>query len=677
VTVASHAAWRTVLGGRDEVLGSTIRLNGQAFTVIGVAPPGFHGTSVLDGPDFWIPLERLEGTAAGVAASFQGGRDRGRPWLSVVVARRAPGVGVAQAAARVELAGRQLDLLPEHGNGYRLQAEPLLLSARGSRGAFTQWIGLFGAVVLLVLVAACSNVAGLLAGRTLRRRRELGIRLALGESRGHLAASLLLEAVVLALAGAALALAILWLAGRLGGDAWAVRGVVLRPNAAVVATTLAIAGVSALLCGLLPALAAARPGPRSLLGDGAAPGRRFGAREVLVVLQVAICFLVLVGAALTGRTLRDLLATPLGFEPSRLIAASVDVAERGWGPEQVHAFFGEVRVRLERAPAVEHVGLAAALPMTGSEMAVELGIEIEGGPVEPPPADGDAPSGALHALGDAGLLEALGIPIIAGRGFGPQDTATSPLVALVNEAAARTLWAKGGAVGQRVRVLQTEEPVEIVGVMADARLHALDEAPRPLLLLCHVQAGRSFIGGLLQQSTTVVARASGSSEAAIASLRQVVRELLPEVPLYDVTTLEARLGRLVQAERQATMLFALSSGVALVLALLGLFAVAAQSVVERTRELGVRTACGATPRDLGALVLRRSALSALCGIALGVVAASPLGRLIEGQLRGASATAPVTWALVGALLLVSTCAVAWVPARRAARIDPVRALRRE
>jgi putative ABC transport system permease protein len=674
VAVVSRTLWQRGLGGGRDALGRTIRLNGQPFTVVGVAPPGFHGTSVLDGPDLWIPLEHFERTAAGISASFHGRRDRQQTWLDVV-ARRAPGVEPAEAAVRLDVLARQLDALPEHGNGYRLSAQPLIEGAGGgARSALARWIGLFGAVVLLVLVAACSNVAGLLAGRTLRRGRELGIRLALGESRGRLIASLLLEGAVLALLGAVLALVLLVTVGGLAGEGLTFRGVPLQPDLPAIAATLAVAAASAVAFGLLPALAAARPGPARLLGEGRSGAHRWGAREILVVVQVAICFLVLVGAALTGRTLRDLRRTPLGFDPADLLAASVDVAERGWSSDQVHGFFERVRERLDVSPAIERVGLAAALPMVGSEMTVQLSLELLD---RPPPAEGEAPAGASHALADAGLLRVLGLPVVAGRGFGPQDTTTSPLVALVNEAAEHAYWPGDRAVGRHVRLIQTEEAVEIVGVVADARLHGLEEEPAPLLLLPHAQAGRSFLGGILQPSTTVVARARGSTDAALAEVRRAVRELAPEIPLFDVTTLDARLARLVRTERQATLLFVASSGIALALSLLGLFAIAAQSVVERARELGIRTACGATPRDLRLLVLRRAALFALCGVALGVIAASPLGRLIEDRLHGASATAPTLWTLAGLLVLFLATAVSWVPARRAARVDPVRALRRE
>ncbi|HVS14184.1 MAG TPA: ABC transporter permease [Thermoanaerobaculia bacterium] len=672
IAVVSHALWRSELGGGPLALGHTIRLNGHPFTVIGVAAPEFRGTAVLDGADLWIPLEQFERTAAGISASFHGQRDRKQTWIDVV-ARRAPGVDPSAIAARLEVLGRRLDALPEHGHGYRLVAHPVIGGAGQARSALARWIGLFGAVVLLVLVAACSNVAGLLAGRTLRRHRELGVRLALGESRGLLAGSLLLEGVVLALLGGLLGLLLLAIVGRLAGEGLVFRGVPLQPGIPAILATLAVAVASSVAFGLLPALAAARPGPTRLLGERLGGGRRWGAREVLVVVQVAICFLVLVGAALTGRTLRELRRTPLGFDPDRLLAASIDVAERGWGSAEVQGFYERLRERLETSPAIDRAGLAAALPMVGSEMVVSLSVEILD---RPPPAEGEPAPGAAHALADAGLLRVLGLPLVAGRGFGPQDTASAPLVALVNEAAARTHWPEG-AVGRQVRLLQTEEPVEIVGVVADARLHELEEEPAPLLLLPHAQAGRSFLGGILQPSTTVVARASGSTDAALVEVRRAVRELAPEIPLFDVTTLDARLARLVRTERQATLLFVASSGIALALSLLGLFAIAAQSVVERARELGIRTACGATPRDQRRLVLRRTALLTLCGVGLGVIAASPLGRLIEGQLHGASATAPAIWTLAGLIVLTLACAVAWVPARRAARVDPVRALRRE
>ncbi|HVS64802.1 MAG TPA: ABC transporter permease [Thermoanaerobaculia bacterium] len=671
VAVLGDDLWRSAFGADRSVIGRSIRLNGRPFTVVGVAPRGFRGSSVLRGPDLWVPLEAYGETAAGHELQFGGARDRTQRWLTIT-ARRAPGVSLEQARARLDLVASQLDRLPEHGNGYRLHARPLVEVAVGSHGFRDRWITMFAGVVALVLIAACSNVGGLATGKLLRRLPEIAVRLTLGESRGVLVSSLIGEIVLLALAGAAVGIAAAALLGPLPslGPFGEIES---RPRLAAAAATLGISFLSALLIALIPAWRAARRDLSPLLraARSSEGGRRVGAREILVAAQVAICFLVLIGAVLTHRTVRSLRSIPLGFEPGRLVIANVDVAERRWDTATTHNFFRALVERLERDPAIENVGLVSGLPMIGSEMSTSLSFDILD--------RADVVAGeqivAHHALADVGALATLGAPIVAGRDFRETDTAGSAPVALVDEAAARAYWPGASPIGARLRLAQSEDAVEVVGVFAELRLQFLEDEPAPTLLLPHAQAERSFVGQILGPATTVLIRAREKTDPAVASLMRHVRELEPELPLFGVETLEQHLAGLIRAERMASRAFTTASVLALGLAMLGLFATAAQSVVERTRELGIRSACGASPRDLLALVLRRAIVVASAGVVLGALAAGPLGRQVQAQLREQSTVDLGLWAAIAVCLVGFAALAALMPARRAARVDPVRSLR--
>lgn len=705
--VLSHAFWHRRFGGDPAVVGRTVRLDRTAFTVVGVAAPGFAGAVVGQAPDLFVPLA-LESAVSSVPPPRWKAADRA--WL-VVLGRRRPGVGAAEIATDVSArlaetareseaavaAARVSGIMGAHER--TLDARAVVLSGARGTSAFREQAArplvLLWAGAALVLLIACVNVAGLAFARALSRERETATRVALGATRGRLVRQALTEGALLALAAAALGVAV---------ATWGARGLVallpqrdtplaldLSPDARVVGFAAAVALGAVLVVGLVPALRGARPDlvaalKRGATGAGAAGGRGPDPRAALVVIQVALSLVLLVGAGLFVRTLRNLRALDPGFAPESVLALRVAPERAGYadGPRR-HAYYQQLRARLAAVPGVRAVSVADETPLDGRRWTDDL-----------------APAGAgavyrtaeLNAVGPD-YFAALGVRRLTGRDFSEQDirnaeaadeaensaagatrprAARPPRVAVLSAIAARRLFpgqpALASVVGRRFSRgarYQDADAYEVVGVVEDARYIGLREVPTGMVYL-------PFGGG---GGTTLVVRAAGHPAALAAAARREALALDPAVPVVEARPLRARVDDDLAAER---LLAALGTGfgaLAVGLAAVGLYGVLAEGVLRRTRELGVRMALGATRAGVVRSVLRGAAGLVLPGVVAGGLAAVALSRLVARFLYGVSPVDPWSVGLAAAVVGAAALGAVAMPARRAARVSPATALRQD
>jgi predicted permease len=678
VAVLGHALWRQHFGADPGVIGSQVALNGKPVVVMGVAPEGFWGTNLSSRSEVWLPLGAYSEIAAGVPVPFSGKHDREQEWLDVV-GRLAPGVSLEQARSAFAVEAERLAAAyPKDNAELGIQVVPLteLALGPGRRPRVRAYTARLLVVTLLVLAVAVINLAGLLLARALARRREIAVRLSLGSSRGRLTRQLLIEGLVLALfggaAGAGLAKAALPLLAQIELPvSVAVREPQISGRA--LGFALVVSLVSCLVFALAPTLQALRtrvaPALRGEPPRGA--GRRLGSREVLVSAQVALALLLLAASGLMLRTLANLASIDPGFDPGRVLVLSVDLSPTRPEGSQVAGLYHDLLDRVRHLPGVEAASMASALPVMGSDLQVQLTVDLGVGSAAP----GTEPPSVFHALVGDDYFQTVGMKLLRGRSFGPGDHASAPGAVVVNQTAARRLWPGLDPLGRRLRLVQTETPFEVVGVVADAIYSNLKEEAGPVLYLAHSQAEKSFIGALLAPEMTLLVRTAGEPRQVLGAVRETVHSLDPRLPVFRASTLKELLGSTVGVERQAAALLGGLALVAAALALLGLYGALSHAVVERKKEIGVRLACGASPGRVRAMVLRRSVFLALMGMAAGLALAVPAGRFVESHLYGVEVGDPVTWIATILLLLGAALLTSASPARRAARIDPASVLR--
>ena len=654
----SSGFWQRALGSDPRVVGRRLVLNGRSMTVIGVMPRGF----VLDRTeDVYLPLDIRDDLARPETT-------RKQHWLLVIGRLRA---GVSLEAGRADLAvvaHRLAVEYPAADSGRNAIATPLHQRATGN---LRTPLLLLQAAAAIVLLIACANLMNLTLSRTIGRRQELALRAALGAGRGRIIRQLLTESLLLAVAGGALGVALAIAATR---ALLAINPGTLPPLFAVgvdrqvLGFSVLVSVAAGALFGLIPALHAMGAGVNDALKEGGrgANATRSGAgvRRVLVTAQVALAVMLLVGAGLLTRSFTGLTRVRLGFEPEHVVTAQLRVS----GPRydsipMTNAFYDAVLGEVARAPAVIAAGAATILPTQGS---VSTSMRIEGQPVD----ESRLPDMAYVAI-RGHYLEAMRIPLLAGRRFDVSDTPDGPKRVLVNETAARRYFRDGDAVGTRIRIGPNPngEWMTIVGVVGDVRSAGLDQPPVPTLYVDHAQEAWSH-------TLSVVMRAS-DARAAIDALRRAVKDVDPSLPLRNIEPMADVVGASLAARRFALGLAGSFAGLALVLATLGIYGVLAYEVSTRTREFGVRLALGATPASVVALVARRGLAWSIVGLALGIAGAVAGARLLAGALYGVGPLDVTTYALVaaGSLLVVTVASV--VPAHRATRVDPLSSMRSE
>ncbi len=721
VAVVSFNYWQSKLGGNPAVVGQTVDVDGVPMTLVGVAPRGFFGERVeKDSADFWMPLSlrpRLTLTVMPEATSLL--TDPNAYWLDLI-GRLKPGVTRQQANAAVDVGFRQY-LTAWAGSrltaSERQQIQHAYISlAPGGRGLskmrfeYAEPLDILLAVVALVLLIACGNVANLLLSRATARQKEMAMRLALGATRGRLVRQVLAESVLLAAFGGVLgALLAFWGVSVLVSLVAAEVPLNVKPDLAVFAFTVAVSVIAVILSGLAPALKSTRvelipalksgstasPNPHPLplsqrergdhgvVGEGwrcvldksRRPARTAGLRypnlgKSLVVFQIAISLLLLIGAGLLVRTLVNLEDQNLGFNPEHVLLVSVDPELVGYKTKQLPALYREIVERIRALPAVRSASIGGTSPMSGSEGGTD--VSAEGQP---------RPRGKNHAqLVPVGpqYFATEGMRIVAGRAISSQDTAASPSVAVVNQAFARQFLPKESPLGRRFSLGSSFQPptFEIVGVVKDAKYGSTRSAAEPAFFLSAYQPITGG-GSMFAYVSEIEIRAAGNPAGVTAEVRRAIHEVDSNLPITDVTTLTKQVNDSLGQQRAISELTSFFGLLGLVLACVGLYGVMAYNVARRTKEIGIRMALGAQHGAVLWMVLRESLLLIAVGIAIGVPVALAASRLIASQLYGLKASDPATIAVAVFVMAGVGLLAGFLPARRAARVNPMVALRYE
>ncbi len=683
VAVISHDLWQRLFGADPGVLGSVIHLNGKSVTIIGVAPRRFVGTSLDARRELWLPLGVYSRVAAGVLASFSGSQDRKQEWLGAL-GRLPAGMSLRNAQSALDLVAARSAAAHAESRDRGVRVLPLtdLALGQGSRPVLKGFSTRLLAITGLVLAVAVVNIAGLLLARTQARQREVAVRLSLGASRSRLVRQFLAEGSTLALLGLAggigLAKAVLPILERLELPvALAVQDYTLSYR--TLSFALAVSLASCLIFSLVPALQAMRTTYIPGHVDSVARGRRssFSLRDLLAGIQVALTFLILIAAGLMLRSVANLGSIDPGFDPSRVLAASVDLAPAGYEGSRAAQLYRDLLDRLRGLPGVEAVSMASALPVMGGEFEVDLGVTPEDGLPAPVGAEAGAQPSVRHAMVEKWFFQTVRMKVLRGRTFGDEDDTSGTGAVVVNEAAAHLLWGDRNALGRRLRLAETEAPFQVIGVVADATFSGLKEHAVPVLYLNHAQYDQSFLGELLAPQMTLFVRTAGNPRGSLAAVRETVRAMDSRLPVFKVSTLEELLNATVGVERQAAALYSALAFTAMALSMFGLWGALTQTVLERRREIGIRMACGATSGAVRTLILRRSLLIALSGVAAGLAIAVPARRIVASQIYGIGPADPLTWLLTLIVLVVMTLVVSMIPAYWASRNDPVAILRHE
>jgi len=664
VAVLGHGLWTRRFGGDPSVVGRSIRLNGEAYEVVGILPEGFLFPGA-DDAELAVPLS-LETDARRT--------ERGSNFLRLF-GRLASGADVGRA--RAELAGitRELARLHPEPNGKLTPPRVLAISEEIVGGSRRLLLLLSGAVGLLLLVAS-ANLASLAFVRALGRRHEVAVRRALGAGGARLVAPFFAEAAIVsgagALAGIAAAQALVPLLLALAPSS------IPRANEAavdgwVLAFTAAMAGGCAVLCAVGPAVLASRVPAIGSLARYAAPsaGR---ARRVFVLSQVALSLTLLSGAGLLARSLVRLWGLDPGFSPDRALAVRITLVKNRYpDPESVRLFYDRVTARLRQLPEVASAGMTSVVPLSGMNARTDFRVagRDESDPARMP--------GAQNRWVDAGYFATLGIPLRRGRVFTEKDDAYAPGVAIVDEALAASLWPGEDPLGARLRLEDSEgrlRDAEIVGIVGRVKHFALEEEPLGTLYAPLAQIPGNLLGNVLNASSLVV-RTTVPPLAAAPAIRRAIREVDADVPTGSVQALGALRASVLAPRRFLAVCFGVFAAAGALLAGIGLYGALAQLVAQERRAIGVRLALGASRSDIVGLIARQGVGLTVAGVGAGLALTVPLSRLLYGSLYGVSPLDPVSYGLAALLLLAIAALSCGLPALRAARVDPNLALREE
>jgi predicted permease len=672
VVLLSHGLWARRFGADPRVLGRPLRMNGESYTVVGVMPAGFRFPAKAE---LWTPVQIDPGS-------------REKANYLEIAGRLREGIGLAQARAAMKLVDRQFaSSSPEmlYDPHEFAQVQPLQERLYGQvRPALLVLM----AAVFSVLLIACVNLANLQLARAAARRREIAIRGVLGAGAGRIVRQLLTESLLVAFAGGA--------AGLLAGAAVLPLLLAFSPaqidllapiriDGSVLAVTAGLALLSGLLFGLAPALGAARSDPHEAIQEGSnrtAGGRRgVRVRRLLVIAEVALSLVLLTAAGLLAKSFSGLLGTAPGFSPDGVLTAKLSLPEGRYGSPAALDRFG--RQLLEKAaaiPGVTQAALATSLPLEGGP---DLPFTIEGR-YRGKGSDEGVGEAQYRAV-TADLFAALRIPLTAGRPFTAADGVGAPGVALVNETAARRYWPKGGAMGARITLgqpfvpeLADPAPRTVVGIVKDVRELGLGEAVPAIVYLPIAQMPASFAGKLVALlPMSLVVRTAGAGPGLAAALDRAVWAVDPEQPVNDVRWMDEIVSRSLGLERFGALLLGVLALMALLLAAMGIYGVLSYLVEQRTREIGVRMALGATGLAVQRMVVGQGMAAVLAGVVLGLAGALGLTRLLGSLLVGVSAHDPTAFALAPVVLLSVALLASGLPALRASRMDPVVALQRD
>jgi len=671
VAVLSYSLWANKFGSDPNLIGKTLTLNATSYTVIGVAPRGFKGTITFFSPEeVWIPISMYPQAMAG----FERDNFNDRRFLStVVIARLKPGVTLGAAEASLKTIATHLESeYPKDNAGRSVALTPLADAAVGANehDQFALAGGLMMGIVGLVLLIACVNLANLLLAQAARREKEMSLRAALGASRTRMLRQLVTESMLLALIGGAVGLVIAYW-GRTA--LWSFRppfieqsGIDLSLDSRVLVFTLGISILTGLLFGIAPAIKASRADLVETLkvgGRGNAIGWRSNLlRSVLVVSEIALAMVALIGAGLFVRSMQNAQRTNLGFESQKLFVMAFDLGALHYDEGRGQQFFRDAIARAGGSPGAASATIASNPPLGGGFART---VFPEG------QSETSGYRGTLTELNDIApnYFETLRIPMIAGRTFNDSDRPTTALVAIANEAMARHFWPNESALGKRFHFFGDTELREIVGVVGNTVVNNIGEEPQPLVYLPLTQD--------YAPAATIQVRTLAKPEAVVATVRGQVQSLDPSLAITNVQTIDEVVSQGLWAPRMGAALLALFGGLALILAVVGVYGVLSYSVNQQTHEIGIRMALGAQPASVLWLVVGQGLQLAGAGLALGLVGALLAMRLLSSLLFGVSTNDPVTFAGVSLVLVAAAVVACYIPARRATRVDPIIALRYE
>jgi predicted permease len=671
VAVVSDALWRERYGADPGLPGRTILVNGYPYTVIGIAPPGFRGTELGIAPQVFVPMMMA---VQARPRDFDLLKHRGARWMTVI-GRLKPGVTLTQADAAMDPIAKHLSAVhPDFNGGYQgVRIFPIRQTYLwpSERDSVLSFVAILFGVVGLVLVIACANVANLLLSRAAARRKEIAVRLALGASRGRLVRQLLVESMLLALlAGGAGLLVALW-----SGDAllalrppgFARMDVDLALDLRVFGFAFALSLLTGVLFGLAPAWAASRAELGPVLKDesGTHGYRKSLLRSGLVVAQVSLSLVLLIGAGLFVASLVHARAIDLGLEPRNLLLGSVDLRLNHYTPERGTQLYRELLERVRAIPGVDGASLAEIVPL-GMGFA-RMTVNAEGRT----PAPDEATEIDVNQVAP-GYFRVMRTPVLRGREFTDDDRQGAPRVVIVNDVLAERFWPGQDALGKR---LIDPDPagaggfLTVVGVVKHGKHRSLGEPARPLF---HLPLWQSFSG-----TVTLHVRTIGEPRAVVGPVRRIVQSLDPHLPVFNVRTMGEHLGTAYFVARTTAAMLSLFGGLALLLASVGLYGVMSYAVSQRAREVGIRMALGARRRDILHLMIREGMTLTVIGVVLGLAGALATTRLLAHLLHGIGPLDAPTFAGVSVLLALVALAACWIPARRAAGVDPMVALRYE
>jgi predicted permease len=671
VTLISQAVWQQHFNADAGVVGKTVYLNGQPFTVVGVMPESFLGSVFYLRHSFWVPLMMAQ--KFGRRAEWKTDRSYA---LFRLYGRLKPGLTTAQAETDLNLvAGTLAQLYPEDNAGTKIQ---LTTELDGRYDAATKIIKYGGLMALcvasLVLLVACANVANLMLARATTRAKEIGIRLAIGASRGRIVRQLLTESVLLALLGGALGLVLAyWGADVIRASFPPVPypiSIDFAPDGYVLKWMLAVSLLTGMIFGLAPALLASRADLVAVIKGASGQSRsrrRWNLRGALVVAQVTISIVVLICAGLFIRSLRKALDTDPGFQTDNLVTMMINPKLLGYDQKAIWRFFPELLHRIETQPGVRTAALTDELPLQAGDLS--RGPVVKEGEADPPPNQGVI---SKCSFVSPKYFDTMRTPLVMGRDFTERDTADAPPVVIVNQEFARRFYGSAEqAMGKRFRFAQGTPLMEIVGIAKDGLYRNLYEDRQPYMFLPVYQQQQ---GGV---TLLISAQSAADLRAVAESARREIAQLDSRLPVFGVMTAEENLSIAYWGPRLAAGMATTFGVLALVLATMGLYSVMTYDVSQRTHEIGIRMALGAGLRDVLRLVVSQGMRMALIGIALGLAGAFVLTRVFASLLLGVGTTDSVTFVGVPALLIAVALLACYIPARRAARVDPLVALRHE
>ncbi len=668
VVVISYRLWKAHFGGDPEVIGRTMDINRHPYTIVGVTPPVFQGSQTGLRANLWVPMMMQ----ADVMPQGDLLNDHHYFWADVL-GRLKPGVTAAQAqqemTARIQRVAK--DYPEEHKGHDTVTVYPLWRAPFSANQFFSLLLPMLMAIAGLVLLLACANVANLMLVRSITRRREIAIRISLGASRWRLVRQLMVESLVLALAGGAIAMLItLWTAGLMARFIPPMDFPValnVHIDRGVLLAALVISVITGLIFGILPALRASGDAPVSVLKEesGSSSGSRGKARLAsgLVVAQVGLSLLLLICAGLFIRSFASAQLIDPGFNPRDVLLTSFDLFQAGYTPDNGIEFDRQLIAKLEALPGVKSVALSNRVPLT-----------LGGGSTSVNPEGYVQQSNESMEVQDAivspNFLRTLQNPLLSGRDFTAEDTRKSQRVCMVNEYFAARYWPNQEALGKKVHSDLTNEWFTVVGVVRNSKVNSLNEAPTPFIYLPLYQVYNATI--------VIYTRVGGNNPLRYsASVANAIHDINADVAPFDVTTLQEREELASFVQRIAGTFVGAFGLLALVLAAVGIYGVTSYTTRQRTHEIAIRMALGATRDDVLKLVLGRAVRLTLIGICLGLAAAFAVTRFLSSELLGVTSTDALTFSSVALLLCAVTLIACYIPARRAMQVNPMKALRHE